>query len=76
MTETNRIELHIDGISHEGAGVARHEGQVVFVDGALPGEDVIAEITGEAKSFIRADAKEILTPSPDRVKPFCPHYGE
>lgn len=76
MTETNRIKLHIDGISHEGAGVARHEGQVVFVDGALPGEDVVAEVTGEAKSFIRADAKEILTPSPDRAKPFCPHYGE
>ena len=76
MSEIDRIELHIDGISHEGAGVARHEGQVVFVDGALPGEQVIAEVTEAAKSFIRAEASEILTPSPDRVQPFCPHYGE
>lgn len=76
MSETGRMELHINGISHEGAGVARHEGQVVFVDGALPGEHVIAKVTERAKSFIRAQVTEVLTPSPDRVQPFCPHYGE
>jgi 23S rRNA (uracil1939-C5)-methyltransferase len=75
MSETDRMELHIDGISHEGAGVARYEGQVVFVDGALPGELVIAKVTERAKSFIRAEVSEILTSSPYRVQPFCPHYG-
>ena len=57
--------------------MARHEGRVVFVRHALPGELVRAEVTeGSAtSSFLRADAVEIRRASPDRVPTPCPHAG-
>ncbi|MCX9190723.1 class I SAM-dependent RNA methyltransferase [Carbonactinospora thermoautotrophica] len=57
--------------------VARHEGRVVFVRHALPGERVRAVITEGRSSgrFLRADAIEILRPAPDRVTPPCPYAG-
>jgi tRNA/tmRNA/rRNA uracil-C5-methylase (TrmA/RlmC/RlmD family) len=48
---------------------------VVFVRHALPDELVLAEVTSETTSFLRADAVEILEPSPDRVGPACPLAG-
>ncbi|MDP3712701.1 MAG: TRAM domain-containing protein [Mycobacteriales bacterium] len=59
-----------------GSFVARaDDGRVVFVRHALPGERVRVEITGEAKAFLRADAVEVLEPSPDRVEAPCPFAG-
>lgn len=55
-----------------GAALARDEGgRVVFVEGALPGERVVARITEERKDFARALAVEVLDPSPARVTPPC-----
>ena len=51
------------------------DGRVVFVRHSLPGERVVARVTATTASFLRADAVEILTPSPDRVPPPCPHAG-
>ena len=48
-------------------------GLVVFVRHALPGEQVLARVTGTGRRFWRADAVEILVPSPDRVPEPCPH---
>jgi tRNA/tmRNA/rRNA uracil-C5-methylase (TrmA/RlmC/RlmD family) len=59
-----------------GGCVARAEdGRVVFVRHALPGERVVAEVTAENSSFLRADAVEVLEPSPDRVPAPCRHAG-
>ncbi|WP_344618770.1 class I SAM-dependent RNA methyltransferase [Dactylosporangium salmoneum] len=69
------LELEVGAVAHGGICVARHEGQVVFVRHALPGERVVARITERAKGFLRADAVEILLPSPDRVIPPCPFAG-
>ncbi|MEZ0072684.1 class I SAM-dependent RNA methyltransferase [Planotetraspora sp. GP83] len=69
------IELTVGGVANGGWCVARHEGRVVFVRHALPGERVLAEITEETARFLRADAVEILEPSPDRVTPPCPFSG-
>lgn len=57
--------------------MARHEGRVVFVRHALPGEKVRARVTagGPGDRFWRADAFEVLVPSPDRVRPPCPYAG-
>ncbi len=56
-----------------GDGLARDEGgRVVFVEGALPGERVVARLTEERKDFARALAVEVLEASPDRVAPPCP----
>ncbi|GAA2420179.1 class I SAM-dependent RNA methyltransferase [Nonomuraea africana] len=69
------VELEVGPVAHGGWCVARHEGRVVFVRHALPGERVVAEITEETTRFLRADAVEILEPSPDRVTPPCPYAG-
>jgi tRNA/tmRNA/rRNA uracil-C5-methylase (TrmA/RlmC/RlmD family) len=51
------------------------DGRVVFVRHALPGERVLAQVTSETSSFLRADAVEVLESSPDRVPVPCPHAG-
>jgi tRNA/tmRNA/rRNA uracil-C5-methylase (TrmA/RlmC/RlmD family) len=72
-TVGSRLSVEITGVAHGGACVARHDGQVVFVRHALPGERVVAEITEARRGYCRADAVQILTPSPERVSPPCPH---
>ncbi|PWB82818.1 MAG: RNA methyltransferase, partial [Methylocystaceae bacterium] len=62
--------LVIERLGHRGEGVARTQSGLVFVPFALPGETVLAETNGE-----RARLVEIVTPSPARIQPFCPHYG-
>lgn len=70
-----RLELTIGPVAHGGHMVARtHEGQVVFVRHALPGERVVAEVTEEGR-FLRADAVEVLEASPHRVAAPCPYAG-
>ena len=70
------MELVTGAIAAGGGCVARAEdGRVVFVRHSLPGERVMAEVTGETASFLRADAVEVIEPSPDRVEPRCPHAG-
>ncbi len=65
--------LTIDNLSHEGRGVARHNGKTVFVRGALPGEQVVAQTLKRRGSFDEAVALEILTASPQRIVPRCVH---
>ncbi|MBW2467189.1 MAG: 23S rRNA (uracil(1939)-C(5))-methyltransferase RlmD [Deltaproteobacteria bacterium] len=59
-----------------GLGLGRlDEGIVVFVRHVLPGEKVVVRELNRKKDFVSAVLHEILTPSPDRIKPPCPHYG-
>ena len=68
--------LEVGAVAAGGACVARApDGRVVFVRHALPGETVRVEVTGETKHFLRADAVEVLEPSPDRVERPCPYAG-
>ncbi len=64
-------------VAHGGHFVARHQGQVVFVRHALPGEQVRARVSslGPGGRFVRADAVEVLTTSPHRVVPPCRYAG-
>jgi 23S rRNA (uracil1939-C5)-methyltransferase len=71
----DELELTIDRLAHGGAGVARAEGYVVFVRGAVPGDRVRARITKSKRSFGEADVVELLDPSPERVEPLAPHPG-
>lgn len=71
-----RLEsLVIESVDLEAQGIARHEGKVVFVAGALTGERVDAEVLRERPSYIKAQAVHWHSRSPDRVAPACPHYG-
>jgi len=76
VTEQPTLELETGPIEAGGGCVARAEdGWVVFVRHCLPGELVLATVTEETKSYLRADAREIIRPSPDRVAPPCPYAG-
>lgn len=66
------LELDVGPVAHGGHCVARHEGQVVFVRHALPDEVVRAQVTEQTAKYLRADAVEVLRPSPHRVEPPCP----
>jgi tRNA/tmRNA/rRNA uracil-C5-methylase (TrmA/RlmC/RlmD family) len=71
------VELTVGPVAHGGHCVARHEGRVVFVRHALPGERVRAVVTDGhyGSTFWRADTVEVLEPSADRVVPPCPWAG-
>jgi tRNA/tmRNA/rRNA uracil-C5-methylase (TrmA/RlmC/RlmD family) len=58
-----------------GSCVARHDGRVVFVRYALPGETARVRITDEREAYWYGDAVEILEPSPDRIPSLCPIAG-
>jgi 23S rRNA (uracil1939-C5)-methyltransferase len=68
-------EVEITDLSHDGRGVARVEGKTVFVAGALPGERAAIHLTHRHRSFDEAKVEALLTRSPDRVEPRCPHFG-
>lgn len=68
--------VDVGPVAHGGHCVARLDGQVVFVRHALPGERVRIAITERTKSFLRADAVEILDAAPGRVEPPCAYAGQ
>jgi tRNA/tmRNA/rRNA uracil-C5-methylase (TrmA/RlmC/RlmD family) len=70
------LELQVGAIAGGGGCVARApDGKVVFVRHCLPGERVRARVTAATSSYLRADAVEVLSASPDRVEPPCSHAG-
>ena len=71
MNIGDRVSVEIGPIAHGGHCVARHEGQVIFVRHAIPGERVLVEITEKTSKFLRGNAVEILESSPYRVQPLC-----
>ncbi len=66
------MELNISDIAYQGKGVARLDGKVVFVNGVITGETVMAEPLITKKKFAEARLVSIKTPSADRTKPVCP----
>jgi 23S rRNA (uracil1939-C5)-methyltransferase len=69
-------ELDVESLDAEGRGVARNaEGKVVFVEGALPGERVQAEVVLSKKRFAVLQLKTLLQAAPTRREPRCPHFG-
>jgi 23S rRNA (uracil1939-C5)-methyltransferase len=68
--------LRIESIDLEGQGVAHNaQGKVVFVDGALSGEEVQVRVHRSKKNWEQASILALRSESPQRVKPECPHYG-
>lgn len=67
--------LNIESLDLEARGIARREGKVVFVEGALPGERVAADTVRRKPSYEIARTVEVLRPSSQRVTPRCAHFG-
>ena len=70
------LDLDVESLAYGGKGIARRNGYVVFVAGALPGDRVRAEVTRAKRGYAEATAEEILRPSPDRLPARCDHGGE
>lgn len=67
--------LDIESLDLEARGIAHREGKVVFVEGALPGEQVEASIVRRKPSYEKARTERVIRPSSQRVAPHCPHFG-
>ncbi|HEX6601942.1 MAG TPA: TRAM domain-containing protein, partial [Solirubrobacterales bacterium] len=76
MKRGEQLDVEIDSLAFGGRGVARADGFVVFVAGALPGDKVRAEITKGKKRFAEARTIEVVRASADRLPDRCVHGGE
>jgi 23S rRNA (uracil1939-C5)-methyltransferase len=71
----DELELRIESLAYGGAGIARLEGYVVFVQGAIPGDRVRAVVGKSKRGYAEALAVEVLEPSADRLEPVAAHPG-
>lgn len=67
------VAATIDALSHDGRGVAHIDGKAIFIQGALPGEEVEFLYTRKQRKFDEGRAVSVLIPSADRVEPGCAH---
>jgi 23S rRNA (uracil1939-C5)-methyltransferase len=70
------LEVEVESLAFGGRGLARADGFVVFVAGALPGDRVKVEVTKAKKRFAEARTVELLQAGPERVPDRCSHGGE
>ena len=72
--KNERLELEITGVTAEGFGVGRCQGQAVFVPLAAPGDRAEVKILKPLKNFAYGKLERLLSPSPHRVEPDCPVF--
>ncbi|MCG2579325.1 MAG: 23S rRNA (uracil(1939)-C(5))-methyltransferase RlmD [Marinobacter sp.] len=65
------VRCAVETLSHDGRGIARQDGKTQFVDGALPGETVMAKVVGSRSKFDELRTLEVLQAAPTRVTPPC-----
>lgn len=68
-------QLSIEAYAAEGKSLARHEGKVIFVEGAVPGDVADVRLAKNKKDWAEGVAVRFHQLSPDRVAPFCRHFG-
>ncbi|MEE8576879.1 MAG: TRAM domain-containing protein, partial [candidate division Zixibacteria bacterium] len=74
---TNRtVELEIEDMTYDGKAVGRIDGKVIFVNGGLPGEKIVAEITQDKARFSRGRMVDILRKAECRREAKCVHFGK
>jgi 23S rRNA (uracil1939-C5)-methyltransferase len=76
LKKGQEIELEIQSLAYGTKGVARLNGYVVFVEEALPGQRVRAQIVKKKKDYAEARPLEVLQQSPDFVEPRCKHFDD
>ncbi|MBS1744307.1 MAG: 23S rRNA (uracil(1939)-C(5))-methyltransferase RlmD [Bacteroidetes bacterium] len=73
-----RIQLQnirVTDYAAEGRALVRHEGKVIFISGAIPGDTVDLMLTKNKKDWAEARVTRMVAPSPNRLEPFCRHFG-
>jgi 23S rRNA (uracil1939-C5)-methyltransferase len=67
-------EMDLLDAASDGRAVARHEGEVIFVEGGVPGDRAEVLVFGRQKKMLVGRVKRVLEPSPDRIEPRCQHF--
>ena len=70
-----KLRLRPESWGRLGEATSVVEGHRVFVFGAIPGEEVVAEVFRERRHYVAARVLEVTEPSPHRVSPPCPYFG-
>lgn len=75
MRTDTEFQCEIETCAMGGDGLARVDGEVIFIPQTLPGEKLIGRITAEKKNFSRAEIVRFGFTSPHRIEPACPYFG-
>ncbi len=67
--------IEVIDLAAEGKAIAKEEGKVIFIEGAIPGDVVDIQLTKSKKDWAEAKVTKIIKPSPDRLDAFCQHFG-
>ena len=67
--------IEVTSYAAEGKALARHEGKVIFISGAVPGDVVNVLLTKNKADWAEARVQDFVSYSPNRVVPFCKHFG-
>lgn len=67
--------IAITDIAAEGQAIARHNGKVIFVENAVPGDVADLLVLRQKNDFSQTRIQQLISPSPDRTTPFCQHFG-
>ncbi|MDE6871072.1 MAG: 23S rRNA (uracil(1939)-C(5))-methyltransferase RlmD [Bacteroidales bacterium] len=65
----------IEAVAAEGKALAHIDGAVLFVQFAVPGDVVDIKVTKKKKNYMEGYILRMVSPSPDRIEPFCSHFG-
>lgn len=76
ISKGEQLTLSLTAWGRLGEAMAKHDGHNIFAFGGIPGETVVAEVIGLHRGFIAVKVTEVLEPSPLRVEPPCPYYGQ
>ncbi|PMH43840.1 23S rRNA (uracil(1939)-C(5))-methyltransferase [Vibrio sp. 10N.286.49.B3] len=74
--ETKHQSVLVERMDHQGAGIAYLNKKPTFIDGALPGEQVVMQLTETKSKYARGQLIKILQASEDRLQPLCPVFDE
>lgn len=75
LRKGDTLELSLEKFADRGKSLARMDGYVVFVAGAVPGDRILARVFKKKRSFAEARMLELLEPSSLRVDPRCEYFG-
>jgi len=75
MSTEERLRVTFTDIAPQGDALARHDGEVVFAAGGIPGEEAVVVARRGRRRFYTGSVADIISGSPHRVEPPCPHFG-
>lgn len=70
------VKVTIESLAHDGRGVAHVDGKVVFIDEALPGEELEFIYTDSRKDYAEGKVDTLFSHAPERGEAACPHFGQ